>query len=104
MNFSELLVALNLGNSDIIVTVVKPVRKDSIYKTGKVTGYKSGLWGGGHKSWKNGFFQSYCSLDQHWIKKPKVHVTYNIFEWGGKEHSDWIDVDNCTFEIVANEN
>lgn len=35
-----------------------------------------------------------------WIKKPKVHVTYNIFDFGGKEHSDWVDADNCTFSII----
>ena len=27
-------------------------------------------------------------------------LPYNIFEFGGQEHNDWIDVDNCTFEVV----
>lgn len=101
MNWDELLESTALGK-DVIVTVIKPLRKEEYYKAGRMTGYKSGLYGGGHSNYRNGVPCSYDASKRRWIKKPKVHVTYNVFTYGGKEHSDWISVDNCIFEIREN--
>ena len=98
MDWNKLLEFFNLDN--IEVTIINPVRKDEIYKTGKITGFKAGLFGGGHSNYKNGIPHTYNSLNRHWIRKPKVQVTYGIFDYGGSEHSDWIDVDNCTFKFT----
>ncbi len=101
MDFDQLLTLWDFEN--IEVTVINPVRKDEVYKKGRLTGFKSGLYGGGHSRYKNGMPHEYSSLKRRWIKPPKVHVTYSIFDFGGKEHSDWIDVDNCIFEIKKEE-
>ncbi len=94
MNWEELLKVWQLDN--IIVTIKNPVRKEKavgdVYKTGRITGFKTGLWASRINKWQHGG-------PMHCIKKPKVHVTYNIFDWGGKEHSDWIDFDNCEFTL-----
>ena len=108
MSWEELLKMWQLD--DIIVTIKEPLRKDEVYKKGRLTGFKSGLFGGGHYNFQRdkdlpnsrSVPMSFSSTRKHWIRKPKVHVTYNIFTWGlagGKEHSDWIDIDNCTFEF-----
>ena len=104
MNWNELLTAIGADDKEIIVTVINPVRKgfdidDNVYKKGKLTGFKTGVIGGGHSSWKGGMPQRFDSSKLRFIKKPKVHVTYEIFTYGKREHSDWIDVDNCEFEI-----
>lgn len=101
MDYSELSTLWQLD--DIEVTVINPIRKQDYYKTGRLTGFKYGIWGGGHSNFKNGIPRSYDSSKRYWKKKPKVQVTYNVFEYGRREHSDWIDVDNCTFEIKRNE-
>lgn len=98
MDWTELLAAMQL-DKDIIVTITKPVRNGEPYTHGRLTGFKCGIFGGGHYNYKDGMPQSYDSTRRHFIKPPKVHVTYNIFQFGGKEHSDWIDVANCIFEI-----
>jgi hypothetical protein len=103
MTWNELLVEMQLNN-DIEVTLIKPLRKpmfegDTCFTHGNLTGFKCGLWGGGHSNWKNGVSHSFNGLNRHWIKKPKVHITYNAFQYQGKEYSDWVDVDNCTFKI-----
>lgn len=100
MDYGTLLDVLGFGKRDIIVTIINPVRKEEYYKEGRLVGFKSGIWGSGHSNYKNGFPHSFDSSKQHWIKKPKIHVAYNIFTFGGKDHSDWIDVDNCRFKIV----
>lgn len=108
MNWDELLSKLGLINIDIIVTIIKPVRNDDIYKTGKVIGFKPGVFGGGHSNWRkdkqkgDGAISVPHSFDSrriHCIKKPKVLVEYNIFTFGGRTHWDWIEIDNCIFEI-----
>ena len=100
MTWDVLLDQVGLGHRDVIVTIVKPVRNGEYYKKGRLTGFKSGIWGGGHSRFKDGFSHSFDSSKQHWIKKPKVHVTYDIFNWGKRCYNDWVDVDNCTFEII----
>jgi hypothetical protein len=102
MEWSELLISLNLVDRDIIATIIKPIRNDEWAKSGTVTGFKSGLYGGGHSRWKGGMPHSFSSLRMRFIKKPRVHITYNCFEWGKKEYSDWVDVDNCTFSFKDN--
>lgn len=104
MNWGEFLSTPVIFGNKIEVTILSPVRKplfkdDSVFTHGKLTGFKCGRWGGGHFDFKHGRFTSYDSSKTHWIRKPKVHVTYNAFEWGKKEYSDWIDVDNCDFKI-----
>jgi hypothetical protein len=105
MNWTELLTAIGFSNKQIIATIIKPIRKDDVYKSGKVIGFKPGVFGGGHSDWKKdneggvSVPHSFSSLDMYWKKKPKVMVTYDIFTWGKATHFDWIDVDNCTFEI-----
>jgi hypothetical protein len=108
MNWTELLTAIGFANKQIIATIIKPVRKDDIYKSGRVIGFKPGVFGGGHSDYykdkqqgdgASSYPHSFNSLDMHWIKKPKVMVEYGIFIFGKHSHFDWIDVDNCTFEI-----
>lgn len=100
MTWSELLESTVFGK-EIIVTIINPVRKEEYYKSGTLHGYKAGILGGGHHRYKNGVPMRFESARIHWIKKPKVLVTYNVYNIypGGKQHSEWIDVDNCTFEI-----
>lgn len=98
MNFSELINELNISGRKIKVNIINPVRNAECYKTGELVGYKSGIWGGGHK-FKKGEMTSFNGLNRGWVKKPKVQVAYNTFTFGKSQHSDWIDVDNCDFEI-----
>ncbi len=100
MNYDELLNNLCLSGKEIKVTVINPVRKHEVYKTGRLVGFKPGLFGGGGKRFKNGWATSYNSLDQHWLKKPKVLVAYNCFIYGKRQESDWVDCDNCEFDII----
>jgi len=100
MSFETLLLELGLNRRDVIVTLINPLRKDEYYKQGKLTGFKSGIWGGGGSKYKNGMARSYDSTKRRWIKKPKVHVTYNIYVWGKGHISDWVDVDNCKFSVI----
>lgn len=110
MDWSEFLSVTNLDKG-IEVAIINPVRNGDIYKTGRMTGYKSGVRGGGHYGVRGGGHYNYKKGEPHsfssqrirWIKKPKVHVTYNCFDFGRKEHSDWIDVDNCRFKIKSEE-
>ena len=103
MTYETLLTEIGLGNREIIATLINPIRKEPHYKEGRVTGFKSGLFGGGHYNYKNGTPMSYDSSKRHWIKKPKVHITYNCYTWkrsGAREDSDWVDIDNCKFQII----
>ena len=109
MNYQELQSALGLVDREIIVTIIKPVRNDEVYKTGTVLGFKPGVFGGGYSDYRKDKQQkdgrgmshphSFSSLDMKWIKKPKVLVVYNAFTFGKSLHWDWIEVDNCEFEI-----
>ena len=106
MTLSELRTALGMDNKDVIVHIINPIRKGDEYKSGQVIGFKPGLFGGGHSDWKKdnkdggvSTPHTFNSLDMHWLKKPKAMVLYNSFTWGGKMHFDWIEVDNCDFEI-----
>lgn len=101
MDWTELLAATQLEKR-IEVTIINPVRKDDSYKKGRMIGYKSGIIGGGHSNFKKGVPCSFDSSKRKWIKRPKVLVEYNCFTFGtrAKMHSDWIDIDNCTFEII----
>jgi phosphoribosylaminoimidazole (AIR) synthetase len=101
MDYDQLQSALGLDGKEIIVKLIKPIRTaqkgiEDVYKTGRVAGFKPGIYGGGHYG-KHG--RSYDSTRRHWIKKPKVLVVYNIFTYGKSEHSDWVDVDNCAFSF-----
>jgi hypothetical protein len=110
MNYTELLQSLNLSGREIIATIIKPVRNEEEYKQGRVIGFKPGIRGGGHSDYskdsqdRDGYRgshpHSFSSLDIRWIKKPKVLIVYSVIDFmRGKEHWDWIEVDNCTFEI-----
>lgn len=68
----------NREGKPIEVTIINPLRKESCYSKGKLTGYKGGLPG----------------------DIPKVHVAY--YNTGLQEiiYGDWIPVDNCTFELI----
>lgn len=106
MNWTELLTACQLDNVE--VTIINPIRKSlhDEYKHGMMIGYKAGLIGGGFKVEKrDGEIrgQHYSSTKRRWLKKPKVLVEYNVFNYGGRTHTDWIEVDNCTFEIKKGE-
>lgn len=114
MTWDELLKETAFGK-EIQVTLIKPLRKplhegDTSFTQGTLTGFKFGLWGGGHGDWEKYSNEgrtdgapkvpmSFDSTKMHWIKKPKIQVTYNIFKFHGKEYSDWVEVDNCLFEI-----
>lgn len=105
MTYEVLLSQFGLMGRDVLVNINKPVRNGEYYQQGILSGFKCGIWGGGHSRFKNGVAMSYDSSKKHWIKKPKVHVTYNLYYWSngngkGGQQSDWIDVDNCTFEII----
>lgn len=104
MNWNKIIKILGLEDKTLQANIINPIRKPingdvDIYSKGKVIGFKPGTLGGGHK-YKKGKLKSFDSLDFKWLKKPKVLVLYSIFDWGGKQHIDWIDVDNCTFELI----
>jgi hypothetical protein len=100
MNWNEVLKFLNIENRELVATIIEPVRKDPIYKKGKVMGFKPGIYGGGHYNYKEGVPMSFDSGRMRQIKKPKVLIEYNVFTYGGSSHCDWINVDNCEFEII----
>jgi hypothetical protein len=99
----EILQKLNLIDREIKVTLIKPVRtKDADdYKSGKLIGFKAGLNGVVNYNYKNGIPMSFNSSRIHQIKPIMVHVEYPVFEFQGKCYSDWVPIDNCTFEIVG---
>ena len=109
MNWTELLNAIGFTDKSIIVTIINPVRKEEVYKSGRVIGFKPGVYGGGHSNWykdkedRDGggrkTSHSFSSMEMYWKKKPRVLVEYNCFIYGKSVHWDWIDVDNCIFEI-----
>lgn len=110
MNWEELLSLTQLGV--ITVTIIKPVRKppyegSDVFTKGKLTGFKSGIIGGAHYNYRKEKEQrtmshSYDSRRLRYLKPPKVQVTYDMFQFGKSEISDWIDVSNCKFEILNN--
>lgn len=100
MNWNELLTEIRLD--EIEVTIINPVRNEPFYKKGRMTGFKSGVIGGGHYRYKNGVAMAFDSSRLRWVKKPKVQVTYSVADYGGKQHSDWIDYDNCEFNFKTN--
>jgi hypothetical protein len=99
MNFSELLAVLGLEDVEVVATLIVPIRKGEVYTSGRVIGFKSGIYGGG---WSKGG-KSYDSRKRRWLKKPKVNIVYNCFEYMKGEHNDWVDIENCTFEIKKNQ-
>ena len=105
MNLNELLIHLGLGDKKIVAHLIIPVRKGEHYKSGEVVGFKPGIFGGGHSEFKKkregiSVPHTYNSLKRYWIKKPKVMIKYSIFTFGKSEHFDWVDIDNCNFEII----
>lgn len=108
MNWDELLEKAKLGDK-IEVTLINPIRKEEYYKKGEMIGMKPGVYGGGHFNYKRNkdggpsVPHSFSSDRMHWIKKPKVLVQYNIFEYRSNKgmHSDWVNVDNCEFKIIT---
>ena len=107
MNWNELSAQLQLG--EVIVTILNPVRTGNdceSYKSGKMMGFKPGTVGDGYRHIKrDGEIVGGHSKQQRWLKKPKVMVVYNTFEIypHRRVYFDWIDIDNCTFEIKQNE-
>ena len=97
MDFTQLSNELVLSDKTIKATLIKPIRNDDVYKTGIVMGFKPGTWGGGYSHQNRNF----SSLRQKWIKKPRVLVVYNCGYFMKSQHFDWVDVDNCEFEIVT---
>lgn len=83
------------------VKIIKPLRTKDVeyFKEGKVMGFKAGIYGGVHSNYDEGVPMSFDSSKQHWIKKPKVLVTYDIHVFGKGPISDWVPVDNCIFEL-----
>ena len=105
MNLSELLVQLKIMDKKIIAHLVIPVRKEEEYKSGEVIGFKPGIYGGGHSEYKKereGITRphSFNGLNMYWLKKPKVMISYSCFTYGKRQHFDWVDIDNCNFEII----
>ncbi len=98
MTWDELLKQFPI--EEIRVKIKKPLRRGEEYREGRLTGFKSGIIGGGHSKYKGGIPQSYDSTKRRFIRNPKVHVTYDVFEYHKTEISDWIDADNCEFEIT----
>ncbi len=100
----ELLQKLNLIDREIKITLIKPVRtkdnSDDIFKTGKLIGFKPGLMGRGHYNYKNGTPMSFNSGRIHQLKPAMVQIEYSVFDFGKKLYTDWVPIDNCTFEIV----
>jgi len=81
MDWNTLVETTNL--KDVVVTLIKPIRHGEYYLEGRLTGFKSGI----------------LNRDGNCIKKPKVHISYDIYTYGKGPHCDWVAVDNCTFEI-----
>lgn len=81
----------------IIVHVVKPVRKDAIYTKGRIVGFKLAIWGGAHTIHKHG--SEYDSRKWRKVREAKIHVQYDIADYGGSAHSDWIPESCLEFEI-----
>ena len=108
LDLMGLFAALGLKDKRIEAVLIKPIRNGEWYLKGHVVSFKGGVWGGGHSNYKrnkaNGETHSrpysYSSDRNHWIKKPKVHIVYSIGDFGGTMHSDWVNADNCTFNIV----
>ena len=114
LTIDQLFVALGLDGKRIEAVLIKPVRNGDMYLKGTVIGFKSGVWGGGYSKYVRdkdaderkfpSMPTSYRSDRRHWIKKPKVHVEYDVFTYGkGGLHSDWVVIDNCTFNIIIEE-
>lgn len=74
----------------IKVKVIKPIRTGDHYKHGSIIGFKCGIWGGGHFDYEKGSPMRFDSRRIHQLKEPKIHVQYNVYDFGGKVHSDWI--------------
>jgi hypothetical protein len=100
MDFKELYEYFNLDKINVRVTLIKPIRNGEEFKTGRITGYKAGLYGGGWYNYKDGVPQSFNSTRIHCKKKERIQITYGVWQFHGKELSDWVDIDNCEFEII----
>lgn len=102
MTWTELLdTPLTIGKDKIEVTFLKPPRNGEHFQKGEMVGYQTGIFGGGWSA--NGM--RFSSSDMRFLKKPKVLVSYNIFQWYPKRKPflDWADVDNCVFNIITND-
>ena len=99
MNFDEVINALGLSDKNIRATLINPLRNGEIYKYGKVIGFKAGQLSG-HSKYKKGIPQRFDGTKMRWIKKPKVFIAYDIFTFGKSQLTDWVDIDNCEFEIL----
>lgn len=94
MNWDEVLKTIGLFNSDLIATIINPIRKGDVHKKGRVVGFKAGV----------------TSANKGACRKPRVFVEYfacTIYSRSGKQtgmRGDWIDVDNCEFEIIKHKN
>ncbi len=101
LNWIELLKELGLYENEIKVTLIKRVRHDDSFQEGRVTGFKSGLRGGGHHDYHHGVPHSFSSDRIRQLKPPMIQITYNCFSFTkGKQYSDWVPVDNCIFEFT----
>lgn len=102
MNWKELLeTPICLGKDTIEVTFITPPRKGEYFEKGEMVGYQTGIFGGGWSA--NGM--SFSSDRMRFLKKPKILVTYNIHQFYPKKRPflDWVDIDNCIFNIVQHE-
>lgn len=95
MKWDELLDVAKLGDT-IRVKLLVPLRGGEHFTEGTFGGFKSGILGGGWNRKQTKFDSSKI----HFTKKPKICVVYNICEFGKKPYMDWVDVDNCEFEIL----
>ena len=108
MDLSEIISELGLSDILIKVTLKVPKRIGDEYKAGRLAGSQPGYWGGCHYDYQKDFQcpeapkrpMSFDSRRIHQLKQTRVLVVYNCFTWGGREHSDWVPIENCDFEIV----
>jgi hypothetical protein len=98
MDYTELLKTLGL-DKEIRITIIKPVRNGDIFKEGILAGIKPGKHTGGWTYTKAG--KTFIASNSIYIK-PRVLVAYPTSIIYGKpkgQVTDWVDVDNCIFEI-----
>jgi hypothetical protein len=101
MTWSELLNA-TVGDREVRVEIINPVRNGEHFKNGRLMGFKPGIVGGGHSNYRKCSPNSYDSSKRGWKKRPRVLVCYEVFLFRKSEICDWIDVDNCKFKLYDN--
>lgn len=80
MTWNEIV---SLTSLDFIeIALINPIRKGDEYKTGKLIGFKA-------SNKKN---------------PPRVQIKYGVYKMcpQPKTICDWVDVTNCTFDLIKN--